>query len=125
MKICTYNVQGLNSSNKFKAFWKWVLCCEMDIACVQDHKMHSHAGHIQHCNGYTILYGGKQGFYSSTMMLVRNKYKPSLLFNHPSGRALGVHISSEFGLLCISCIYGPNAVVPEESYGRIFLIKLT
>lgn len=113
MKVSSHNIQGLNNPDKLRAFWKWLLSNDVDVACVQEHKLHDQAGKIQHCNGFTLLYGGKHNQYSGTLTIVKNKLCPSLLFNHDNGRVLGVQVVSEFGPLTISNIYGPNSALPR------------
>lgn len=109
MKIGTFNIQGLNNPDKLKALWKWLLTLDLDILCVQEHKLHDNAGKVQHCNGYTLFYGGSPPSYSGTMTFVKNHLKPTLVLNHTSGRLLGIQIASEFGNLHICNVYGPNA----------------
>lgn len=108
MKIATHNIQGLNNPDKLKALWKWLLMSDIDVLCLQEHKLHDQTGKIQHCNGYTLFYGGSSS-YSGTLNVVKDKFKPTSAINHASGRILTVQIESEFGSINICNVYGYNA----------------
>ena len=108
MKIASFNVKGLSDPSKFRLLWSWLLTLDLDIVCLQEHKLHQNAGSIQYCKGYSLIYGGKSGEYSGSLTVVKSILNPVVVFNHESGRGLAVSVQSSFGLLTICNIYGSN-----------------
>ena len=72
MKVASFNVKGLSDSHKLRALWTWLLALDLDIVCIQEHKLHHFAGTNHYFKGYTLFYGGIQGGYSGTLLAVKN-----------------------------------------------------
>ena len=85
---------------------------DVDILCIQEHKIHDNAGCVQLCNGYTLILGGITGQYSSTLTFIKNSLNPSLGNNHDSSRCLGIQVVSSFGPICVLNVYAFNSVGP-------------
>ena len=108
MKIITYNVKGLHNSTKAKALWSWLFTENIDVCCLQEHKLHHLAGSILHYRGYTLFYGGKKGGYSGTLTCIKTTLNPTIVLNHESGRCLGTSVQSPFGTILMYNVYAHN-----------------
>ena len=108
MKTVSYNIKGLHDTVKAKALWTWIFIEDVDVCCIQEHKMHHLAGYILHYRGYTLIYGGMLGSYSGTLTCVKNTLNPNVHMNHSSGRCLGVSMQSSLGTILIYNVYAFN-----------------
>ena len=108
MKVISYNIQGLKESTKAKALWSWILSADLDVCCIQEHKLHHLAGLTSFYKGYTMFYGGIAGSYSGTLTCVKSSLQPSRHFNHDSGRCLGINITLDLGTISVFNIYAFN-----------------
>lgn len=116
MKLATYNVKGINNPDKYKALWKWILREDYDVVCLEEHKLHHHAGLVSHCHQYTLFFGGIAKGYSGTLTMIKNSFQPQVCINHPSGRGLFINIVWECTSLTIGNIYGFNSAAPRTLF---------
>lgn len=113
MKIATYNVKGLNGPNKMRCIWQWLLALDLDVICLQEHKLQLGKASVSFCNNYSLFYGGDSSGYSGTLSIIKNSLNPKLVHNHPSGRCLIIEIDTEFGPLSVVNIYGDSSSQPR------------
>ena len=78
MKIVSYNIKGLHDSVKAKALWTWILSADLDVCCIQEHKLHHLTGFTLYYKGYTLIYGGTQGSYSGTLTCIKSSLNPTI-----------------------------------------------
>ena len=131
MKIVPYNIKGFHDTVKAKALWTWLFIEDVDVCCIQEHKMHHLlARNILHYRGYILIYGGISGSYSGTLTCVKNTFNPIVHMNHSLGRCLGASTQSSLGTILIYNVYAflrgctiKKFSVPREFNGRVFLIS--
>ena len=107
MKVASLNAKGLNDPPKLNSLWSWFFSLDIDILCLQEHKLHQYST-VQFYRGFTLCYGDIAASYSGTLTIARSSFSPSVSFNHSSRCCLGVSITSPFGPLLICNLYGFN-----------------
>lgn len=113
MKVATYNIRGLNGPDKLRSLWNWILSQDLDIICIQEHRLTPTKDNVSYCNNYTQFFGDGSSGSSGVLTIIKNSINPKCMHNHPSGRCSVVSIQSNLGFLHVTNVYGPSASHPR------------
>ncbi|KAH7440303.1 hypothetical protein KP509_04G100400 [Ceratopteris richardii] len=109
MIIATWNIQGLGQYGKWTRLWRWIIRHQLDIAAIQEHKKHDHAGMLMHTRDFQLRYSGLKNGHSGCLFIIKKDIPFQVLFDDPHGRFLVIHLlMQDISYICIN-VYAQNS----------------
>lgn len=118
MKLVHWNVRGISSRKKQYVLWQTLLSSQWDVLCAVEHKQHAQAGSGFEHRDFHVFFNGLHSTNSGVMMIVHDRFRPSVVHRDVHGRFLIVEITYEEQLLWLVGVYAPHSVGARCSLWR-------